>query len=106
MTEKSLSLYTIAKYANRELLLESLLQAKGSYQSLFLERYKKRRRTFKVKVIATKLLYSVIFGILPILLILTYLEIIQSLNLYPLSMENTTLTGIIFFGLYFVLKST
>ena len=104
MTEKSLSLYTIAKYANRELLLESLLQAKGSYQSLFLERYKKRRRTFKVKVIATKLLYSVIFGILPILLILTYLEIIQSLNLYPLSMENTTLTGIIFFGLYFVLQ--
>ncbi|MFW9972173.1 MAG: hypothetical protein ACFFDF_18445, partial [Candidatus Odinarchaeota archaeon] len=104
MTEKTLSLYTIAKYANQELLLESLLQAKGSYQSLFLERYKKRKRALKIKVIATKILYSIIFGLLPVLLILTYLEIIQNLDLYPYSSENIILTGVVFFGLYFVLQ--
>ncbi len=103
-SEKRVSLYTIAKYANRELLLESLLQSKGSYQTLFLERYKKTQRTFKIKVIATKILYSIIFGILPILLILTYLEIIESLNLFPFSTENIILSGTIFFALYFVLQ--
>ncbi|MFW9972176.1 MAG: type II CAAX prenyl endopeptidase Rce1 family protein [Candidatus Odinarchaeota archaeon] len=104
MTEKALSLYTLAKYANQELLLESLLQAKGSYQSLFLERYKKRKRALKIKVIGTKILYSIIFGLLPVLLILTYLEIIRNLDLYPFSSENIILTGVVFFGLYFVLQ--
>ncbi len=104
MTEKSLSLYAIAKYANQELLLESLLQAKGSYKSLFLERYRKRQRSFKLKVIATKILYSIIFGILPVMLIFTYIEIIQSVDLYPFSNENIIFTGVIFFGLYFVLQ--
>ena len=41
--EKGLSLYTYAKYANRELLLESLLQSKGTYQTLFIERFKKNQ---------------------------------------------------------------
>jgi hypothetical protein len=54
--EKGLSLYTIAKFANRELLLESLLLPKGTYQTLFIERFKKKHRTFKIKVIATKIL--------------------------------------------------
>lgn len=104
MTAKSLSLYAIAKYANQELLLESLLQAKGSFQSLFLEKFRKRQRTLKIKVIATKILYSVIFGILPVMLIFTYIEIIQSADLYPFSPDNIIFTGVIFFGLYFVLQ--
>ena len=104
MTAKSLSLYAIAKYANQELLLESLLQAKGSFQSLFLEKYRKRQRTLKIKVIATKILYSVIFGILPVMLIFTYIEIIQSVDLYPFSPDNIIFTGVIFFGLYFILQ--
>jgi len=49
--EKSLSLYTLAKYANRELLLEALLQSKGTYQTLFIERFKKNQRSFKIKKI-------------------------------------------------------
>ncbi|MFX0022817.1 MAG: type II CAAX prenyl endopeptidase Rce1 family protein [Candidatus Hermodarchaeota archaeon] len=104
MTEKSLSLYAIAKYANKELLLESLLQAKGSFQSLFLERYRKRQRSLKIKVLATKILYSIIFGILPVMLIFTYIEIIQTADLYPFSPDNIIFTGVIFFGLYFVLQ--
>ncbi|MFX0040930.1 MAG: type II CAAX prenyl endopeptidase Rce1 family protein [Promethearchaeota archaeon] len=102
--EKSPSLYTIAKYTNRELLLESLLQSKGSYKSLFLENYKKNQRTFKIKVIATKILYSLVFGILPIILVLNYLEIIEGLGSSPLSSQNIILTGIIFFALYFGLQ--
>ena len=63
ISENGLSLYAIAKFTNRELLLESLLQSKGSYQSSFLEKYEKTQRTFRFKVIATKILYSIIFGI-------------------------------------------
>ena len=104
ISENGLSLYAIAKITNRELLLESLLQSKGSYQSSFLEKYEKTQRTFRFKVIATKILYSIIFGILPIILIFTYLEVIESLTRYPDLTENIILSGIIFFGLYFVLQ--
>ena len=103
-TDKGLSLYTFAKYANRELLLESLLQSKGTYQTLFLERFKKNQRTFKIKVIVTKILYSIIFGILPLILIATYLQIIETLRVLPYGAENIIFTGSIFFGLYFILQ--
>jgi len=102
--ENGPTLYTIAKFTNRELLLESLLQSKGTFQSSFLEKYKKTQRNFRLKVVVTKLLYSIIFGILPIILVFTYLEIIESLNRNPNLRENIVLSGIIFFGLYFILQ--
>ncbi|HDZ17070.1 MAG TPA: hypothetical protein ENH75_02195 [archaeon] len=104
MYQGKLNLYRFAKLANEELLLVGLLQAKGLYSTKFLEKYKKNPNHFKIKVIATKILYSLIFGILPLLPILTYFQIVNNLIDGLISVENIILTGSVFFGLYFALQ--
>ena len=44
MEEKELSLISIAKFANKELLLAGWLKNISPYQALFLEQYKKKRK--------------------------------------------------------------
>ena len=97
-------LFRFAKLANEELLLKGLLHTKGRYPTKFLEKYKNKPYHFKIKVIATKILYSLIFGILPLLPILTYFQIVENLTSGLVSVENIILTGIVFFGLYFGLQ--
>ena len=104
MNQEKLNLYRFAKLANEELLLEGLLQTKGLYPTKFLDKYKKKPKHFKIRVIATKILYSLIFGILPLLPILTYFQIVENLINGRISVENIILTGSMFFGLYFALQ--
>ena len=104
MNQEKSNLYRIAKLANEELLLEGLLQNKGLYPTQFLEKYKEKPKHFKIKVVATKILYSVIFGILPLLPIITYFQIVENLIDGLIPVETIILTGSVFFGLYFVLQ--
>ena len=104
MNQEKLKLYRFAKLANEELLLEGLLQTKGLYPMKFLEKYKKKPNHFKIRVVATKILYSLIFGILPLLPILTYFQIVENLIDGRISVETIIFTGSVFFGLYFALQ--
>jgi len=104
MPKDNLSLYALAKYTYKELLLEEYIQSKGLFKSKFIERYRRKEKLIKIKIIIVKVLYSIIFGILPILPVLAYLEIVDYLREIPLSAENILLTGSLFFGLYFVLQ--
>ena len=104
MNQEKLYLYRFAKLANEELLLVGILQTKGLYPTKFLEKYKEKPKHFKIKVVATKILYSLIFGILPLLPILTYFQIVENLIDGFISVENIILTGSVFFGLYFALQ--
>jgi len=104
MFQDNMSLFALAKYTYKELLLEEYIQSKGLFKSRFIERYKHKQKLIKIKIIVIKVLYSIIFGILPILPVLTYMQIVDYLEDIPLSAENIFLTGSIFFGLYFVLQ--
>lgn len=104
MSEKKLSLLSIAKYTNKELYLESLLQSKGIYQLRILERYKKKQRILKIKVIISKIIYALIFGILPIMPSLTFIRIVDNLLDLNVSVEKIILIGSIIFTLYFSLQ--
>ncbi len=104
MSQSNPSLYSLAKYTYKELLLEEYLQSKGIFESKFIERYKNKQRSIKIKFIIIKLFYSIIFVILPILPVLTYLEIVEYLLEVELFVQNLIFTGSLFFGLYFVLQ--
>lgn len=101
---KKLNLFSLAKYTNKELLLESLLQSKGIYITGILERYKSKEQSLKIKIIATKIIYAVVFGILPIMPLLTYFQIVENLSVNPVSIESIILIGSIFFTMYFTLQ--
>jgi len=101
---KKLNLFSLAKYTNKELLLEASLQSKGIYISGILESYSKRERSLKIKVVATKIIYALIFGILPIMPLLTYFQIVENLSTNPVSVESIILIGSMFFTMYFTLQ--
>ncbi len=104
MSEKKLSLFSIAKKVNKELYLESLLQTKGIYQLKILERYKKKQRILKIKILISKIIYALIFGFLPIIPSLVYLNIIDNLLDLNISVESVILIGGIILTLYFSLQ--
>ena len=81
MDQGKLTLYHFAKLTNEELLLQGILQTKRQYPTKFLEKYRKKPNHFKIKVIATKILYSIILNL--IRRKFTLLKITQqSLNVY------------------------
>ncbi|MFX1313738.1 MAG: hypothetical protein ACFFHD_14200, partial [Promethearchaeota archaeon] len=104
MSKSNLSLYSLAKYAYKELLLEEYLQSKGIFESKFIERYKNKQKSLKIKIIFIKVFYSIIFATLPILPILSYLEIVDFLVEFEIFAQSLIFTGSLFFGLYFILQ--
>jgi len=72
------SSYNLAKYASREMLVEELVLSKGGAKPYYLEKYIRHPFRLKLKVIFTKLFFAITFGIIPVLPLLTYFEIIYS----------------------------
>ncbi|MBY9019909.1 MAG: hypothetical protein KGD67_02545 [Candidatus Lokiarchaeota archaeon] len=103
--ESSLSTYYFAKFSSRELLLEELVFMKGGNKLFFLERYENKPFRFKVKVVLTKLFLAIIFGVIPVLPYLTYLEIVNLLLNTSIHIENIFLMGGMLFSIYFVLQN-
>ncbi|MFX1391082.1 MAG: hypothetical protein ACFE9Z_13540 [Promethearchaeota archaeon] len=72
--EKSF-LLTLAKSINQEILIEELFHSKGIKEENILSKYRRKKRIIKIKILFTKIFYSIIFGILPVIPLFTYFEI-------------------------------
>lgn len=105
MEKGRLSIYYFAKYSSQELLLEELVFMKGGNKLYFLERYERNPFRFKIKVVLTKLFLAIIFGVIPVLPLLTYLEIVKLLLDTSISIENIYFMGGMLFSMYFVLQN-
>lgn len=101
----NLSIYYFAKFTSKELLLEELVFMKGGNKLYFLEKYEKNPFRFKVKVVLTKLFLAIIFGVIPVLPFLTYLEIVNLLLNSSISIENIFFMGGMLFSIYFVMQN-
>ena len=73
-------LYLISKNLSEEILMEEHLQSRGIYYSALSENYFKKKSQFKRKVFLTKIFYAIIFGVLPVIPILAYIEYINILT--------------------------
>ncbi|MFW9785945.1 MAG: hypothetical protein ACFFFB_26910, partial [Candidatus Heimdallarchaeota archaeon] len=104
MRNNKLTLYYIAKYTNYELLVDELILTKGTNQSDSLEKIKRRKRSIQFKIFRMKILYAIIFGILPIAPLLGYFEIADYLIDTLLSVEVIIFHGSLFIGLFFTLQ--
>ena len=102
--KENLSLYYLAKFTSKELLIEELVFTKGGNQSYFLNKYNNRPFRIKLKVILTKLFYAAIFGIMPVIPLLTYLELISLFMDSSASIERIFFMGSMLFSLYFALQ--
>ncbi|MFX1324612.1 MAG: hypothetical protein ACFE8N_06635 [Promethearchaeota archaeon] len=104
MRNNKLTLYYIAKYTNYELLVDELILTKSTNQSDSLEKIKRRKKSIQFKIFRMKILYAIIFGILPIAPLLGYFEIADYLINTLLSVEVIIFHGSLFIGLFFTLQ--
>ena len=104
MEQEGLSSYNLAKYVSRELLVEELVLSKGGAKAYYLDKYVHHPFRLKLKVISTKLFFAITFGIIPVLPLLTYYEIVRLISQGSASIESVYFIGGILFSLYFSLQ--
>ena len=102
--KEKLSLYYLAKFTSKELLIEELVLSKGGNKSYFLNKYNNHPFRFKFKVVLTKLFYAIIFGIIPVIPLLSYLELTKIFLDSSTSIEIAFFMGSLLFSLYFALQ--
>ncbi|MHA2007097.1 MAG: hypothetical protein ACXABO_08250 [Promethearchaeota archaeon] len=104
MKSNRLTLFNIAKYINYELLIEGLVLKKGTTQSDSFEKLESKNKSLKFRIYRVKILYAIIFGILPIAPLLGYFEIADFLINSTLSVEIIIFHGSLFISLFFTLQ--
>ncbi|MFX1365202.1 MAG: hypothetical protein ACFFCE_05435 [Promethearchaeota archaeon] len=104
LSNSKLNLFSLAKYINREIYLESWLRSKGIYQLPILEKYSVNQNILKIKVLIYKIIYALVFGILPFVPIFSYIRTIETLLIFDVSIDKIILLGGIIFSLFFGLQ--
>jgi hypothetical protein len=104
MKGKKLPLYSMAKFITREVMLEEQFHFSDAFRTRLFENYKKSQKFLRNKIITTKISGALIFGILPIIPLITYLKIIQYLNNPSISIEIVMFGGSLIFSIFFLVQ--
>ena len=104
MNEKKLNLYFLSKLTIKEILIEEQLEYLGEYRYRSFKLYVTNPKALKRKIILNKILEVFIFGILPIIPLLTYFQILEQINIGSASIEIILFGGSLIFGTYFLLQ--
>ena len=102
--QEKASLYNLSKYAFQEILLEAQTQATGPSQSLFLEKYERRRNSIKAQIITMKIIYAILFTILPLIPIITYFQTSRAYVEVLFPFHVRIFMESLLFGLFFVFQ--
>lgn len=95
--------YSLAKYPNLEILMDSQLASAGANQAKILERYKKNKKAIKRQLIALKIVYGFIFVFIPFFSVWGYLEIIGGYSSTS-PIETLLLTNSFVFGIFLLMS--
>ncbi|MEJ2279601.1 MAG: hypothetical protein P8Y70_17950 [Candidatus Lokiarchaeota archaeon] len=102
----NLKLYRISKFVFHEVFLDAQLQTAGSNQSKILERLENSKNTMRTQAVILKVVYMVLFIFLPIMPLLTYIQISDLLSRATFPIETALFTSsflfCIFFGMTFI----
>jgi len=95
--------YSLAKYPNLEILMDSQLASAGANQAKILEKYKKNKKAIKRQLIALKVVYGLIFVFIPFFSVWGYLEIVSSYSKSS-PIETLLFTNSFVFGIFFLMS--
>ena len=101
MSKDKLNLIKLAKFVNQEIFIEELLRTDTKN---LLKRYNKKKNQLKIKILITKIFYSVFFGILPAIPLMTYFEMINGVITQGYSIEIAVFSGTLLFLFFFILQ--
>ncbi|MFX0105485.1 MAG: hypothetical protein ACFE75_08340 [Candidatus Hodarchaeota archaeon] len=104
METKDLSLFILSKIASDEILIEEQLQQLKSTRFRYFKRYSSSKESLKRKFILSKIFGAFIFGILPIIPLLTYFEVLDFINEGTIPIELVLFTGSLLFSMFFLFQ--
>ncbi|MFX0043600.1 MAG: hypothetical protein ACFE8L_11875, partial [Candidatus Hodarchaeota archaeon] len=101
--ERELSLFFLSKLTTREILVEEQLDYLGEFRFRSFKIYKSNQISLKRKIILGKIFGAIIFGILPIIPLLTYFEVLNRIINDTSTIDIILFIGSLIFGIYFLL---
>lgn len=99
--KKQRSFYSLAKYPNYEIIMESQMASAGAHQAKFIEKLKKNNKYIKHQALALKIVFSFLFLFLPLLPLVTYFKIADNMGIYSINtiFFVSSFLFMIFFGM-------
>ncbi|MFX1418736.1 MAG: hypothetical protein ACFE9N_07440, partial [Promethearchaeota archaeon] len=104
MKNKELGLLSLSKIATYEILIEEQLDRLDTVRFRFFKRYLSTEKSLKRRFLISKIIGAFIFGILPIIPLLTYFQVLNFINegIYPI--ELILFAGSLLFGIFFLFQ--
>jgi len=86
--KKKLNAFSLSKYTNFEMIMESQFASVGAHQAKLLEKYEKNNKYIRNQAISLKIISSLLMMMMPLMSILLYFEITDGISAsYPLEGE-------------------
>jgi len=97
--KKGLKLFSLSKFTNFEMIMDSQLASSGAHQAKILEKYAKNNKYIRNQAISLKFISALLMVLMPFLSIIMYFEIMENIDpFYPIQ-------GRIFVFSFFILIS-
>lgn len=104
MKDKELSLLSLSKITTNEILIEEQIGRLEAVRFQNFKKYLTSKETLRRKFIMSKIFGSVIFGILPIIPLLTYFQVLDFINEATYPIELILFAGSLLFGIFFLFQ--
>ncbi len=79
--KKKLNCFSLSKFTNYELIMDSMFASSGAHQAKVLEKYERNNKYIKNQSIVLKFVSALVMMVMPLLSIILYLEITE--GIYP-----------------------
>ncbi|TKJ16602.1 MAG: hypothetical protein CEE43_19635 [Promethearchaeota archaeon Loki_b32] len=104
MKDKELSIFSLSKLTTNEILVEEQIGQLGKTRFRYYRRYLSSQESLKRRFVISKILGAIIFGILPVIPLLTYFEVLEFINEDAVPIELVLFAGSLLFGIYFLFQ--
>lgn len=104
MKDKELSLLSLSKITTNEILIEEQIGRLEAVRFQNFKKYLTSKEALRRKFIMSKIFGSVIFGILPIIPLLTYFQVLDFINEATYPIELILFAGSLLFGIFFLFQ--
>lgn len=83
--KKGLNIFSLSKFTNHEMILDSQLASSGAHQSKVLEKCVKNKKYVRTQAISMKFVSGLLMVVMPFLSVIMYFEIIENIDpFYPI----------------------
>ncbi|MFX1373782.1 MAG: type II CAAX prenyl endopeptidase Rce1 family protein [Promethearchaeota archaeon] len=104
MRAQNLSIFSLSKIATKEILVEEQVEQLETSRFRYFTSFLSNQKSLRRRILASKIFGAILFGILPIIPLLTYFEVLSLVNEGNVPIERILFAGSVLFGIYFLFQ--